>query len=207
MRDAFGSSREPSRPRRTPGSECLYPGGVHLFDLDALGAGLPVADARPELERTSATGAMVVTAPPGTGNTTFVPPLIANLATGRGSGTVLLTQPRRVAVRAVIALARPGWIARRVDERSRAYLLASGTRAAPPEGSGLLGCELGAPWPGMDDRSLLEGLDNWLSPREAPARLPCPTPHADIVQPCGRLGCSPTSHMAALCECGAAQRS
>lgn len=71
----------------------------HLFDLDRIGAGLPVASAHSELER-AATGAMVVTAPPGTGKTTFVPPLIANLTSRRQSGNVLLTQPRRVAVRA-----------------------------------------------------------------------------------------------------------
>ncbi|WP_341873788.1 ATP-dependent helicase C-terminal domain-containing protein [Leucobacter coleopterorum] len=41
----------------------------------------------------------------------------------------------------VSALGRPEWIARRVSERSRAYLLASGTRAAVPEGSGLLHSE------------------------------------------------------------------
>lgn len=41
----------------------------------------------------------------------------------------------------VTALARPEWIARRVGERSRSYLLASGTRAALPEGSSLLGSE------------------------------------------------------------------
>src|SRR5699024_1304194 len=43
---------------------------------------------------------------------------------------------------AVLALARPERIARRTGEGSRSYLLASGTRAALPEGSGLLG----APW-------------------------------------------------------------
>lgn len=39
---------------------------------------------------------MVVTAPPGTGKTTFVPPLVAE----RTGGRVVVTQPRRVAVRA-----------------------------------------------------------------------------------------------------------
>lgn len=68
-----------------------------VFDLGAIGAGLPVAAARAELERAVATGAMVVTAPPGTGKTTFVPPLVADAI---DSGTTLLTQPRRVAVRA-----------------------------------------------------------------------------------------------------------
>ncbi|WP_249738501.1 ATP-dependent helicase HrpB [Brachybacterium equifaecis] len=68
----------------------------HAFDLAAIGAGLPVAGARAELEAGARSGAMVVTAPPGTGKTTFVPPLLANLVPGQ----VLLTQPRRVAVRA-----------------------------------------------------------------------------------------------------------
>ncbi|MGO1284949.1 MAG: ATP-dependent helicase HrpB [Brachybacterium sp.] len=68
----------------------------HRFDLDAIGAGLPVAAARTELEAAARSGAMVVTAPPGTGKTTLVPPLVANLA----EGLTLVTQPRRVAVRA-----------------------------------------------------------------------------------------------------------
>ncbi|HIZ34746.1 MAG TPA: DEAD/DEAH box helicase [Candidatus Ruania gallistercoris] len=73
----------------------------HLFDLDRIGAGLSVSAARNELERGFATGAAVVTAPPGTGKTTVVPPLVANLTAKRGApGRVLVTQPRRVAVRA-----------------------------------------------------------------------------------------------------------
>jgi len=66
------------------------------FDLHRIGAGLPVAAARDELERAIDHGAVIVTAPPGTGKTTFVPPLVANHVDGR----VLLTQPRRIAVRA-----------------------------------------------------------------------------------------------------------
>ncbi|MDN3311500.1 ATP-dependent helicase HrpB [Microbacterium oryzae] len=68
----------------------------HIFDLARIGAGLTVSAARPELEAAATGGAFVVTAPPGTGKTTFVPPLVANLVPGRA----LLTQPRRVAVRA-----------------------------------------------------------------------------------------------------------
>jgi ATP-dependent helicase HrpB len=41
----------------------------------------------------------------------------------------------------IAALIRPEWLARRVTEGSRAYLLANGTRAALPEGSGLFGTE------------------------------------------------------------------
>lgn len=69
---------------------------AHPFDLDRIGHGLPVARARDELDRATAAGAMVVTAPPGTGKTTLLPPLVANQVHGR----VLVTQPRRVAVRA-----------------------------------------------------------------------------------------------------------
>ncbi|AXK46948.1 ATP-dependent helicase HrpB [Brachybacterium saurashtrense] len=68
----------------------------HRFDLEAIGEGLPVAAARGELEAAARNGALVVTAPPGTGKTTLVPPLIANVA----GGLTLVTQPRRVAVRA-----------------------------------------------------------------------------------------------------------
>ncbi|WP_354236693.1 ATP-dependent helicase C-terminal domain-containing protein [Arthrobacter sp. UYEF3] len=81
-----------------------------LFDLDAIGAGLvfaralgPLTDA---LHAGSAAGAAVVEAPPGTGKTTLVPPLLANLALrgdGDGDGDrarrVVVTQPRRVAAR------------------------------------------------------------------------------------------------------------
>lgn len=69
---------------------------AHRFDLDRIGAGLPVAAATAELAAAADHGALVVTAPPGTGKTTLLPPLIAN----RVPGTTLVTQPRRVAVRA-----------------------------------------------------------------------------------------------------------
>lgn len=74
----------------------------HLFDLAAIGAGLPVAAAHDELTDAIARGAAVITAPPGTGKTTYVPPLVANLLADRadGQGRILVTQPRRVAVRA-----------------------------------------------------------------------------------------------------------
>ncbi|MGP9694253.1 ATP-dependent helicase HrpB [Brachybacterium sp. AOP25-B2-12] len=70
--------------------------GPRPFDLAVIGRGLPVAAALGDLASAAATGAMVVTAPPGTGKTTFVPPLLAD----RSPGPVLLVQPRRVAVRA-----------------------------------------------------------------------------------------------------------
>src|SRR5690606_9522159 len=65
------------------------------FDLARIGTGL-VFDPAPleaALERSTA---VVVSAPPGTGKTTLVPPLLANRAPGR----IVVTQPRRVAARA-----------------------------------------------------------------------------------------------------------
>ncbi|WP_341873787.1 DEAD/DEAH box helicase [Leucobacter coleopterorum] len=69
-----------------------------VFNINTIGVGLPVAEHRDELETAAKFGVMVLTAPPGTGKTTFVPPLVANMV--RDRGTTLLTQPRRVAVRA-----------------------------------------------------------------------------------------------------------
>ncbi|NJI59757.1 ATP-dependent helicase HrpB [Microbacterium oxydans] len=67
------------------------------FDLAAIGAGLSFAAALDELSAAlDASGSVVVTAPPGTGKTTLVPPLLASRTTGR----VIVTQPRRVAARA-----------------------------------------------------------------------------------------------------------
>ncbi|PWF82306.1 ATP-dependent helicase HrpB [Kocuria rosea] len=74
------------------------------FDLARIGAGLPVAGVLGELRAALAGGVAVVQAPPGTGKTTLVPPLVADLlherATGPGPGRVVVTQPRRVAARA-----------------------------------------------------------------------------------------------------------
>ncbi|CAH0211840.1 hypothetical protein SRABI98_02269 [Microbacterium sp. Bi98] len=67
------------------------------FDLAAIGAGLSFAAALDELGAAlDGSGAVVVSAPPGTGKTTLVPPLLAS----RSSGRVIVTQPRRVAARA-----------------------------------------------------------------------------------------------------------
>ena len=66
---------------------------AHRFDLDRLGDGLVVSGAEPELTSAIRAGAAVVSAPPGTGKTTFVPPLVANLLP---AGRVVVTQPRRV---------------------------------------------------------------------------------------------------------------
>lgn len=67
------------------------------FDLAAIGAGLSFAAALDELSAAlDASRSVVVSAPPGTGKTTLVPPLVASRTTGR----VIVTQPRRVAARA-----------------------------------------------------------------------------------------------------------
>lgn len=78
-----------------------------LFDLDAIGAGLVFTDSLGALAEalgaSGAAGTAVVQAPPGTGKTTLVPPLLANIATGSVNGKehprVVVTQPRRVAAR------------------------------------------------------------------------------------------------------------
>lgn len=84
------------------------PGGP--FDLPGIGQGLVFAQSLPELARilgparlngtAEAVGAAaVVQAPPGTGKTTLVPPLVTNALGGDPRHRVLVTQPRRVAVR------------------------------------------------------------------------------------------------------------
>ena len=83
---------------------------------------LPVVEVLPELREllspspsasddAGAGACLVLTAPPGTGKTTLVPPLLADVLTGtadstpqrtpeRGPGRVIVTQPRRIAARA-----------------------------------------------------------------------------------------------------------
>ncbi|MDQ0075901.1 ATP-dependent helicase HrpB [Arthrobacter oryzae] len=87
------------------------------FDLGVIGAGLAFAASLGELAEAlragGAAGTAVVQAPPGTGKTTLVPPLLANIAASAASGAagvepdkaggrgprVVVTQPRRVAAR------------------------------------------------------------------------------------------------------------
>lgn len=78
---------------------------MHHFNLARIGACLPVAASENGLREAIGHGAAVVTAPPGTGKTTFVPPLVAELVSARAKEggqplTTILTQPRRVATRA-----------------------------------------------------------------------------------------------------------
>ncbi|MCE4027195.1 ATP-dependent helicase HrpB [Microbacterium sp. Au-Mic1] len=67
------------------------------FDLRSIGMGLSFAAALDEVATALDAGtAVVISAPPGTGKTTLIPPLLATRAPGR----VIVTQPRRVAARA-----------------------------------------------------------------------------------------------------------
>ncbi|GAA1137861.1 ATP-dependent helicase HrpB [Microbacterium natoriense] len=69
---------------------------TRAFDLAALGAGLSFsAGLHAVSSALDESTAVVVSAPPGTGKTTLVPPLLAN----RSAGRVIVTQPRRVAAR------------------------------------------------------------------------------------------------------------
>jgi ATP-dependent helicase HrpB len=77
------------------------------FDLARVGDGLAFARSLGALEAAlrDPGAAAVVQAPPGTGKTTLVPPLVANLALaeahdGAAAPRVVVTQPRRVAARA-----------------------------------------------------------------------------------------------------------
>ena len=71
---------------------------MHHFDLPTIGAGLPVAEALGRFCSAAERGAVVVQAPPGTGKTTLIPPAVSEMVAG--AGKVIVTQPRRVAVRA-----------------------------------------------------------------------------------------------------------
>ncbi|UEL30142.1 ATP-dependent helicase HrpB [Pseudarthrobacter sp. L1SW] len=87
----------------SPSGRKAPPAGI-AFNLAAIGAGLPFADSLAALaDALDCTGGTaVVQAPPGTGKTTLVPPLLANhLSAGTTRpGRVVVTQPRRVAARA-----------------------------------------------------------------------------------------------------------
>ena len=96
----------------TPATARLHPArSKGLFDLGVIGAGLTFGESlgalAAALQGGGAGASAVVQAPPGTGKTTLVPPLLANIAAGRidggnggGSPRIVVTQPRRVAARA-----------------------------------------------------------------------------------------------------------
>nr|WP_120519983.1 ATP-dependent helicase HrpB [Arthrobacter celericrescens] len=78
-------------------------GAQAIFDLERIGDGLVFARSLPDLAAAlaDAGSAAVVQAPPGTGKTTLVPPLVAGLCAAEGVvPRVIVTQPRRVAARA-----------------------------------------------------------------------------------------------------------
>lgn len=81
----------------------IYP-TMTFFDLDSIGSGLPVMGSISAIESALfSSGVVIVQAPPGTGKTTVVPPLIANIlrkSRPQNQGKVLVVVPRRVAVRA-----------------------------------------------------------------------------------------------------------
>ncbi|MDY5840894.1 MAG: ATP-dependent helicase C-terminal domain-containing protein [Corynebacterium camporealensis] len=70
-----------------------------MFNLARIGEGLPVAKT---IDSLPSEGNVVVQAPPGTGKTTLIPPALSNQVEGK----VLVTAPRRVAVRAAAARLR-----------------------------------------------------------------------------------------------------
>lgn len=71
------------------------------FNLDEVGRGLAFATHMEEFLNALSTGACVVQAPPGSGKTTLAPPAVANhLVHNRIPGKVLISAPRRIAVRA-----------------------------------------------------------------------------------------------------------
>lgn len=80
---------------------------MKTFPLDDIADALPAAQLLPLLTRwwrDEGVRRAVVEAPPGSGKTTVIPPLMANLATADAHGTgaarkVLVTQPRRIAAR------------------------------------------------------------------------------------------------------------
>lgn len=87
-----------SRPQASPAGTSA----AGTFDVQAIGTGLAFAASLGELAAVLSAGAgtAVVQAPPGTGKTTLVPPLLANLAAAPEARRVVVTQPRRVAARA-----------------------------------------------------------------------------------------------------------
>lgn len=77
------------------------------FLINRISTGLPVENIIPHLQEAFSAGPknLVIQAPPGTGKTTLLPPLVANILCNEGAGNatptkVLVTAPRRVAVRA-----------------------------------------------------------------------------------------------------------
>ncbi|WP_429386507.1 ATP-dependent helicase HrpB [Paenarthrobacter sp. TE4293] len=104
------SHSTPKRPRSLQRGVAFFvpinrENGLVTFRVDTIGRGLVFAESLGELTAVLARqgdgGAAVVQAPPGTGKTTLVPPLLANLVSERHQPRprVVVTQPRRIAAR------------------------------------------------------------------------------------------------------------
>ncbi len=99
------TDHHPHRPASAPSGRSGDNGGVRtLEDLVSDPPDLPVAASLPRIAAAARPGACaVITAPPGTGKTTLVPAALAAALTQphrERPGRILVTQPRRVAVRA-----------------------------------------------------------------------------------------------------------
>lgn len=99
------TDRQAHRPAPAPSGRSGDNGGVRtLEDLVSDPPDLPVAASLPRIAAAARPGACaVITAPPGTGKTTLVPAALAAALTQphrERPGRILVTQPRRVAVRA-----------------------------------------------------------------------------------------------------------
>ena len=103
-----GSRRTKDEGRREPGTGHNEPVDSSAPDplarLLAAPPHLPASETLPRLRELLADEperGIVITAPPGTGKTTLVPPLVAHaLTTPEDGGRVIVTQPRRIAARA-----------------------------------------------------------------------------------------------------------
>lgn len=69
----------------TSPQEGATPGISALHNLLAHPPGLPVAKQLSEVARALSGGAVVIQAPPGTGKTTLIPPLVAQFLAGRAA--------------------------------------------------------------------------------------------------------------------------
>lgn len=87
-----------------PRASSSQPPATGVFNLGVIGRGLAFAASLQALQAALKEGgpsaAVVVQAPPGTGKTTLVPPLLANTSELPEGQRVVVTQPRRVAARA-----------------------------------------------------------------------------------------------------------
>ena len=93
-----------TQPPQTDPIRALLASPPNLLVVEVLPELRELLSAAPSASDDAGAGAcLVLTAPPGTGKTTLVPPLLADVLAGapeRGPGRVVVTQPRRIAARA-----------------------------------------------------------------------------------------------------------